>query len=99
MATDGIIRSTDLNGGAYTFLRDEDGEFLAIEVAEHLPGWMDEGNAEGRVLIHRGKLHLISPTVVPWSPDDSPLAPDRAIAAVSSGLSGTGPSTLAPRAC
>ncbi|KAF8845344.1 SGT1-domain-containing protein [Paxillus ammoniavirescens] len=38
---------------------DSDGEFLLIEAAEFLPGWLNPSNATNRVWIHRGRLHLI----------------------------------------
>ncbi|KAF9229591.1 SGT1-domain-containing protein [Gyrodon lividus] len=38
---------------------DSDGEFLLIEAAESLPGWLNPLNATNRVWIYRGRLHLI----------------------------------------
>ncbi|KAM0755174.1 SGT1-domain-containing protein [Meredithblackwellia eburnea MCA 4105] len=38
---------------------DEDGQFLLIEAAEQLPKWITPSNAENRVWIHQGHLHLI----------------------------------------
>jgi len=78
---------------------DEDGEVLAIEAADDLPPWMDEGNASGRVLLHRSKLHLVSPAAVPWNADGNAMPRNIAIVAVERGLAGTGPRTLAPDGC
>ncbi|BGP37130.1 hypothetical protein JCM10449v2_001034 [Rhodotorula kratochvilovae] len=38
---------------------DDDGEFLLIEAADHLPSWLTPQNAANRVWIHRGRLHLV----------------------------------------
>lgn len=44
---------------------DEDGEFLLIEAADHLPKWLDPDNADNRVFIHQGNLHIISKNLIP----------------------------------
>ncbi|CAH8562884.1 unnamed protein product [Schistosoma turkestanicum] len=38
---------------------DEDGEFLLIECANHLPNWINPENAENRVWFYQGKLCII----------------------------------------
>ncbi|XP_065875072.1 protein ecdysoneless homolog [Euphorbia lathyris] len=38
---------------------DNDGEFLLIEAAFHLPRWIDPENSANRVFIRRGDLHLV----------------------------------------
>lgn len=38
---------------------DDDGEFLLIEAADHLPAWLTPQNAANRVWIHQGRLHLV----------------------------------------
>ena len=38
---------------------DSDGEFLLIEAADYLPSWVSPENAENRVWLYRGRLHLI----------------------------------------
>ncbi|KAH8867686.1 Protein ecdysoneless like [Schistosoma japonicum] len=38
---------------------DEDGEFLLIECANHLPSWINPENAENRVWFYRGELCII----------------------------------------
>lgn len=40
---------------------DEDGEFLLIEAADHLPRWIDPDNASGRVWLLDEFLHIIPP--------------------------------------
>ncbi|KZS96136.1 SGT1-domain-containing protein [Sistotremastrum niveocremeum HHB9708] len=38
---------------------DSDGEFLLIEAADELPGWVTPTNSENRVWIYKSKFHLI----------------------------------------
>ncbi|CAH8874681.1 unnamed protein product [Trichobilharzia szidati] len=38
---------------------DEDGEFLLIECADHLPKWLNPENAENRVWLYQGKLNIL----------------------------------------
>ncbi|KAG8953323.1 hypothetical protein FRC04_002733 [Tulasnella sp. 424] len=38
---------------------DNDGEFLLIEAAQHLPNWVTPENAENRVWIYQSNLHLV----------------------------------------
>lgn len=38
---------------------DSDGEFLLIEAADTLPDWLTPENAENRVWIYQGRLHII----------------------------------------
>ncbi|KAF9896613.1 hypothetical protein BX616_007109, partial [Lobosporangium transversale] len=40
-------------------IQDNDGEFLLIEAAEHIPSWLDPENSDNRVFIHNGDLHII----------------------------------------
>ncbi|CAE6459920.1 unnamed protein product [Rhizoctonia solani] len=40
-------------------VHDTDGEFLLIEAADVLPAWITPENAENRVWIYRGHLHII----------------------------------------
>ncbi len=40
-------------------IRDSDGEFLLIEAANELPGWVTPENAENRLWLQDGGLHLI----------------------------------------
>ncbi|KAG0146512.1 hypothetical protein CROQUDRAFT_657324 [Cronartium quercuum f. sp. fusiforme G11] len=40
-------------------ISDDDGEFLIIEAANHLPNWLTPELAQGRVWIKSGSLHLI----------------------------------------
>jgi hypothetical protein len=45
--------------GAVVRVSDNDGDFLLIEVAEHLPRWVHPEQMEHRVFIHDGELKLI----------------------------------------
>ncbi|KAG9104956.1 hypothetical protein FRC06_005023 [Ceratobasidium sp. 370] len=40
-------------------VHDSDGEFLLIEAADALPSWITPENAENRVWIYKGQLHLV----------------------------------------
>ena len=44
-------------------LNDNDGEFLLIECAYHLPDWLSPENDTLRVFVHDGEIHLIPPVV------------------------------------
>ena len=52
---------TEFDENLFVRIQDEDGEFLLIESAEHLPGWAQEPHRTiDRVFIHRGNIHLVS---------------------------------------
>ncbi|XP_067222843.1 protein ecdysoneless homolog isoform X1 [Chanodichthys erythropterus] len=38
---------------------DNDGQFILIEAAEHLPKWLDPDSSENRVFLYRGELHIL----------------------------------------
>nr|XP_057914879.1 protein ecdysoneless homolog [Doryrhamphus excisus] len=40
-------------------VEDNDGEFLLIEVADHLPKWVNPDTSENRVFLYRGALHIL----------------------------------------
>ncbi|GBN18479.1 Protein ecdysoneless, partial [Araneus ventricosus] len=40
-------------------IQDNDGEFLLIEAADHLPKWVNPDTSENRIFIHQGALHII----------------------------------------
>ncbi|GJJ09468.1 hypothetical protein Clacol_003691 [Clathrus columnatus] len=40
-------------------IHDSDGDFLLIEAANTLPSWITPENAENRVWIYRGRLHIV----------------------------------------
>ncbi|KAF9975766.1 hypothetical protein BGZ73_000437 [Actinomortierella ambigua] len=52
---------TRLIPGTIARIWDNDGEFLLIEAADHIPNWLDPENSENRVFIYEGNLHIISP--------------------------------------
>ncbi|XP_060710057.1 protein ecdysoneless homolog [Hemiscyllium ocellatum] len=55
---------------------DNDGDFLLIEAAEHLPKWLTPDTSENRVFFYRGELHIIpipqNPGELSWLPASSP---------------------------
>ncbi|XP_018028226.1 protein ecdysoneless homolog isoform X1 [Hyalella azteca] len=63
---------------------DTDGEFLLVEAADHLPAWADPETAEQRVLLYRGRIHLLSPSVVPSAEPSAVLPIMDAVKAVTS---------------
>ncbi|SPO20020.1 related to SGT1 protein [Ustilago trichophora] len=58
-------------------VEDEDGQFLLIEAADHLPNWVTPEAVTNRVWIFDGHLHLISPHLK--SNDDGSMSPSTAI--------------------
>ncbi|XP_048419564.1 protein ecdysoneless homolog [Stegostoma tigrinum] len=55
---------------------DNDGDFLLIEAAEHLPKWLNPDTSENRVYFYRGELHIIpipqNPGELSWLPVSNP---------------------------
>ncbi len=49
--------------GLVVSVADEDGQFLLIDAAETLDDWVSPENAEGRVWLHQGRLHIVTPLV------------------------------------
>ncbi|KAF8796322.1 protein ecdysoneless homolog [Argiope bruennichi] len=49
-------------------IQDEDGEFLLIEAADHIPKWLNLKTSKNRVFIHQGALHIIPKA---WTPNDA----------------------------
>ncbi|KAF8944685.1 hypothetical protein BGZ47_003910 [Haplosporangium gracile] len=45
--------------GSIARVQDNDGEFLLIEAADHIPAWLDPENSDNRVFIYQGNLHII----------------------------------------
>ncbi|KAG0378277.1 hypothetical protein BGX24_004297, partial [Mortierella sp. AD032] len=45
--------------GSVARVQDNDGEFLLIEAADHIPAWLDPENSDNRVFIYQGNLHII----------------------------------------
>jgi len=52
---------------------DDDGEFLLIESAHHIPKWLNPETSFNRVWIHCGKLHIIP---LPISPGELSFFPN-----------------------
>ncbi|XP_072546684.1 protein ecdysoneless homolog isoform X4 [Salminus brasiliensis] len=61
-------------------IHDNDGQFLLIEAAEHLPKWLDPDSSENRVFLYGGELHIIPNRVrsgeVGWPRDSVPSVQD-----------------------
>ncbi|XP_026762688.2 protein ecdysoneless homolog [Galleria mellonella] len=48
-------------------IKDNDGEFLLIEAADHLQSWANPNTTENRVYIYRSQIHLIPDTIIDLS--------------------------------
>lgn len=57
--SDGTIATQ--HDGLIVDVSDEDGQFLLIEGADHLPSWVQPDNADGRLWLSNGQIHLITP--------------------------------------
>lgn len=56
-----LMQLCKLDVGLVIQLEDSDGDFIAIEAAEHLPRWMvDSRSSVNRLFIHQGKVHIIN---------------------------------------
>ncbi|XP_077586025.1 protein ecdysoneless homolog [Stigmatopora nigra] len=53
---------TEAFPGLAASVEDNDGEFLLIEVSDHLPKWLNPDTSENRVFIYHGILHLLPST-------------------------------------
>lgn len=54
-----LLEITRRHPGTCISVRDEDGEFLLVEGADALPSWVNPENAENRVWLYEGHLHLV----------------------------------------
>ncbi|OTF83615.1 SGT1-like protein ecdysoneless-like protein, partial [Euroglyphus maynei] len=62
---------TEFDEHLFVRIQDEDGEFLLIESAEHLPEWAQEPrHTIDRVFIHRGNIHLVPCKYLRKDPND-----------------------------
>ncbi|UYV79534.1 ECD [Cordylochernes scorpioides] len=59
-----LIQLTKEDPNLVVKVEDSDGEFLLIEVADHLPNWVDPETAVNRVYLYRGQLHLVPRTLL-----------------------------------
>ncbi|KNC96479.1 uncharacterized protein SPPG_08069 [Spizellomyces punctatus DAOM BR117] len=57
---------------AVVSVRDNDGEILLIEAAEHIPPWLDPSTSQNRVFLHKGLVHIIP---IPQNPAEIVLYP------------------------
>ncbi|XP_041032568.1 protein ecdysoneless homolog isoform X2 [Carcharodon carcharias] len=57
-------------------IEDNDGDFLLIEAAEHLPKWLNPDTSANRVFFYHGELHIIpipqNPGELSWLPASNP---------------------------
>lgn len=60
-----LLRITEEVPGAVASVLDSDGEFLLVEAADALPGWVNPATATNRVFLCRGGLHLLPPPTSP----------------------------------
>ncbi|CAE6530309.1 unnamed protein product [Rhizoctonia solani] len=54
-----LLREISMKWDLAVSVHDTDGEFLLIEAADVLPAWITPENAENRVWIYQGHLHII----------------------------------------
>ncbi|CAH8636336.1 unnamed protein product [Heterobilharzia americana] len=54
-----LLEISKLDPGVVIRVVDEDGEFLLIECANHLPSWINPENADNRVWLYRGEVSVI----------------------------------------
>ncbi|KAG8742893.1 hypothetical protein FRC12_015236 [Ceratobasidium sp. 428] len=54
-----LLREISVKWDLVVSVHDSDGEFLLIEAADALEPWITPENAENRVWIHKGELHLV----------------------------------------
>lgn len=58
-----ILHQISLNFDVAISLSDNDGQFLLIEAANHLPNWLSPSNSDNRIFIYKGNLHIIPESV------------------------------------
>uniref|UniRef100_H3DI00 Ecdysoneless homolog (Drosophila) n=1 Tax=Tetraodon nigroviridis TaxID=99883 RepID=H3DI00_TETNG len=54
-----LLQITEAFPGLAARVEDNDGEFLLIEAADHLPKWLNPDSSENRVFLYRGQLHIL----------------------------------------
>uniref|UniRef100_A0A096M6B6 Ecdysoneless homolog (Drosophila) n=1 Tax=Poecilia formosa TaxID=48698 RepID=A0A096M6B6_POEFO len=54
-----LLHLTELFPELAARVEDNDGDFLLIEAADHLPKWLNPDTSENRVFIYRGELHIL----------------------------------------
>lgn len=71
-----LIQASKHFNGIVLNVKDQDGQFLLIEAADELPNWLTPDNAENRLWIYNGELHLIGPSI--WSLTNTSLTEETA---------------------
>ena len=56
-----LLVATQTFPGLVGHVEDNDGQFLCIESALHLPSWMTPQNSSNRIFLYNGTVHVISP--------------------------------------
>ncbi|CAE6425535.1 hypothetical protein ACGC1H_004786 [Rhizoctonia solani] len=70
-----LLREISIKWDLAVSAHDTDGEFLLIEAADALPAWITPENAENRVWIYQGHLHII-PLSYTSDPSTRPAQPN-----------------------
>ncbi|KEP55601.1 SGT1-ecdysoneless-like protein [Rhizoctonia solani 123E] len=70
-----LLREISIKWDLAVSAHDTDGEFLLIEAADALPAWITPENAENRIWIYRGHLHII-PLSYTSDPSTRPTQPN-----------------------
>ncbi|KAI8826478.1 SGT1 protein-domain-containing protein [Chytriomyces cf. hyalinus JEL632] len=69
--------------GLVASVTDNDGQFLLIEAADHLPPWLNPSNSANRIFIASGDLHIIpqpkTPSEIAFIPSGAHVPLDRAL--------------------
>ncbi|KAI8838561.1 SGT1 protein-domain-containing protein [Chytriomyces cf. hyalinus JEL632] len=69
--------------GLVASVTDNDGQFLLIEAADHLPQWLNPSNSANRIFIVNGDLHIIpqpkTPSEITFIPSGAHVPLDRAL--------------------
>ncbi|KAJ3237244.1 hypothetical protein HDU78_004201 [Chytriomyces hyalinus] len=69
--------------GLVASVTDDDGQFLLIEAADHLPQWLNPSNSANRIFVANGDLHIIpqpkTPSEIAFIPSGAHVPLDRAL--------------------
>ncbi|VVC86736.1 unnamed protein product, partial [Leptidea sinapis] len=58
-----VLQISKMHEDLLIHVEDNDGYFLLIEAANHLPSWLNPESAENRVFIYQNNVHIIPPDV------------------------------------
>jgi hypothetical protein len=71
-----LLVATQTFPGLVGHVEDNDGQFLCIESALHLPSWMTPQNSSNRIFLYNGTVHVISPDTCRNLDDDQSIGVD-----------------------